>query len=422
MKKRGWPCILMCWGMLMFSLTMAESVGDRVEILTGEGPIARITSRSQLMTLNLLASIGPDGILLVDPGLAPEAPELKAKLEKMGRVRYIINTHGDGDHVQGNRVFTPEAVVIAHTNTRERLSGRYFALEPLAGPGIPVITFTDEISLFFNGEEIRLKHFPAMHTDEDVAVFFTRSRIVYLGDVVFPDAFPASHYEHGGDLSGYPRKLQAIIDHYPDDVTFVSTHGRDYSKVELKQYRDRVASAMTKIRERIRAGASVRSLIDDGTLFAWKQWLEDGFSREEPLISLVNQAFGSGAPPPVSVNQPLTQILVNQGIEQMVAAYHRLRKEEPDQYDFGERELNNLGYQLLARQRTSEAVAVLRLNVDTYPESANVYDSLGEALMLNGRQEEAIRNYRKSLELNPANDNAREQLKKLGATPTPPGT
>jgi tetratricopeptide (TPR) repeat protein len=65
-------------------------------------------------------------------------------------------------------------------------------------------------------------------------------------------------------------------------------------------------------------------------------------------------------------------------------------------------------------KRIDEAVKILELNVETYPTSANVYDSLGEAYMAQGNREKAIANYRKSLELNPGNLNAAEQLKKLG--------
>ena len=77
--------------------------------------------------------------------------------------------------------------------------------------------------------------------------------------------------------------------------------------------------------------------------------------------------------------------------------------------------MNTLGYVLLSRKKVKEAIAVFRLNVDAYPSSANVYDSLGEAHMINGDKELAIKNYEKSLELDPSNANAAEMLKKLKA-------
>ena len=68
---------------------------------------------------------------------------------------------------------------------------------------------------------------------------------------------------------------------------------------------------------------------------------------------------------------------------------------------------------LLQQKKVLESIAVFKVNVEFYPKSSNVYDSLGEAYMANGDKALAIANYKKSLELDPANSNAREVLKKL---------
>jgi cytochrome c-type biogenesis protein CcmH/NrfG len=75
--------------------------------------------------------------------------------------------------------------------------------------------------------------------------------------------------------------------------------------------------------------------------------------------------------------------------------------------------LNGLGYMLLSADKTSDAIAVFQRNVHEYPQSGNVYDSLGEAYMKAGQKELAIQNYEKSLQLDPKNQNAVEMLKKL---------
>ena len=78
-----------------------------------------------------------------------------------------------------------------------------------------------------------------------------------------------------------------------------------------------------------------------------------------------------------------------------------------------ESQVNSIGYRLLGKKRNKEAIEMFRMNVEDYPKSPNVYDSLGEAYMLNGDKNGAIENYKKSLELDPANANAREMLKRL---------
>jgi CubicO group peptidase (beta-lactamase class C family) len=97
----------------------------------------------------------------------------------------------------------------------------------------------------------------------------------------------------------------------------------------------------------------------------------------------------------------------------IVARYRELRRQKPDEYDFREPELNTLGYMLLRAGRTADAVEVFKLNVELFPQSANAYDSLGEAHAAAGNRELALANYRKSLELNPGNTNARDFIQRL---------
>ncbi|HYC59349.1 MAG TPA: serine hydrolase [Thermoanaerobaculia bacterium] len=97
----------------------------------------------------------------------------------------------------------------------------------------------------------------------------------------------------------------------------------------------------------------------------------------------------------------------------MVARYRELRSQKPREYDFREPELNTLGYTLLQNGRIADAIEVFRLNVEMFPESANAYDSLGESYAAAGNKELALANYRKSLELDPKNANARAVIERL---------
>jgi len=109
----------------------------------------------------------------------------------------------------------------------------------------------------------------------------------------------------------------------------------------------------------------------------------------------------------------LLQTIEDHGIETAVKQYRELKSEHRDKYDFNENQLNTLGYQLLRHKKISEAIEIFKLNVTAYPDAFNPYDSLGEAYMVNGDKDSAIKNYQKSLELNPDNTNALEMLKKL---------
>jgi CubicO group peptidase (beta-lactamase class C family) len=117
--------------------------------------------------------------------------------------------------------------------------------------------------------------------------------------------------------------------------------------------------------------------------------------------------------PKLSIAELLYRTYRTQGIAATVERYRSLKQSADPAYDFSEAELNELGYELLGMNKTQDAIEILKLNVDAFPSSWNVYDGLGEAFMKNGNKELAIENYKKSLQLNPQNSNAEDMLKKL---------
>ena len=106
-------------------------------------------------------------------------------------------------------------------------------------------------------------------------------------------------------------------------------------------------------------------------------------------------------------------VLRREGVDRAVEFYHERRQQDPDAVLFTERQLNALGYDYLKQSRTGESIALFRLNVEAYPESFNVYDSLGEALMADRQYARALENYTRSVELNPENKNGRKKLEEL---------
>jgi CubicO group peptidase (beta-lactamase class C family) len=123
--------------------------------------------------------------------------------------------------------------------------------------------------------------------------------------------------------------------------------------------------------------------------------------------------------PRVEVRIPLLGAYATKGADEAVAVYRRLRREEPEGYDFSVTQLNSMGYQLMRSGDLQGALAIFNLNVEAYPSDWIPYDSVAEAYAKAGDKARAIAGYRRSIELNPANDNGREALKALGASPVP---
>lgn len=125
----------------------------------------------------------------------------------------------------------------------------------------------------------------------------------------------------------------------------------------------------------------------------------------QPAFAWVNYASYDSLP------FTLFQTIRKEGIDAGIALYRNART------TITERDMNTLGYRLLGAKKIQEAIAIFKLNVEAHPKSANVYDSLGEAYMTNGDKELAIKNYEMSVQLNPANTDGIEALKKLRAKP-----
>lgn len=115
-----------------------------------------------------------------------------------------------------------------------------------------------------------------------------------------------------------------------------------------------------------------------------------------------------------SIAETLSRTIASGGIDEAVRQYHDL-KAAAATYNFDEDQLNALGYRLIQAKEYSKAIRVFQLNVEAYPQSSNVYDSLGEAYMDDGNKTQAIANYQKSLALNPKNGNAVVMLERLKA-------
>lgn len=131
----------------------------------------------------------------------------------------------------------------------------------------------------------------------------------------------------------------------------------------------------------------------------------------EAITNIIyNQPYDT---PKMPLAAALLKIIEDKGIEAGLAQYRDLKTRQPKVYDFGEPELNQLGYQLMQAKKLKEAIEIFKLNVEAYPQGFNTYDSLGEAYMMSGNTELAIQNYKKSLELNPQNTGAVDMLKRL---------
>ena len=118
--------------------------------------------------------------------------------------------------------------------------------------------------------------------------------------------------------------------------------------------------------------------------------------------------------PQMPISDVIEAIIEKEGIQSAITQYNKVKNTDNQSYDFSENQLNTLGYSYLQNGDLDIALESFKLNIEAFPKSFNPYDSYAEALMTKGNKEEAIKYYKKSLEINPGNTNGIEQLKKLG--------
>jgi cyclase len=238
---------------------------------------------------NIGVSVGPDGIVLIDDKFAPLAPKIEAALKSISDkpVRFIINTHFHGDHTDGNAVFGPKTIVIAHDNTRKRMAAGGGKEDPPApAAALPIITFDDKLSVHLNGEDIRAVHMPSAHTDTDVVIFFPTSNVVHFGDEFFNGIFPFIDTEGGGSVKGLIANLTKLLPQLPPGAKLIPGHGPVATAKELRAFLTMLEQTTAFVEAGIKAGKTVDQLKQDKSLTKYASWA-GGFYKTDEFIAML---------------------------------------------------------------------------------------------------------------------------------------
>jgi cyclase len=227
--------LLFCIGLQTVYGQSADSIKTRIAKI--DGHLYFIDCVNGFGGGNVTASIGEDGILLADDMYAVMTAKLRASLATISAkpVRMVLNSHFHGDHIQGNLNFQKTAVIIAHENVSKRLT-RYNSETSPAKDMLPAVTFSDSLTLHFNGEDIKMIHFPNSHTDGDAAIYFTGSKVLHLGDMFFFGMFPAVYTEGGGNIKQLVISLDKLLQQFPADTHVVPGHGDLATMKDLAEY------------------------------------------------------------------------------------------------------------------------------------------------------------------------------------------
>jgi len=286
MKSRTTAFLLVAFGVCAFgACTLASAQASReVDVTTTHlrGPIYMLEGNGG----NVGVSIGPDGVLIIDDQYEAMAGKLRAALDDLSdaKLQFLLNTHHHFDHTGGNHIFGEEALIVAHSNVRTRL----MAGKNHNKAALPVITFDDSMSLHFNGEEIRLKHYPNGHTDNDVVIHFTGSNVVHMGDLLFTTSYPSFYPANGGSILGYARNVGAVLEWLPADAQVIAGHGRLASKDDVRAFHAMLVETTGIVQERIAVGKSRDEAVAEGLPARYETWVSSFTTSARWLTNLYN--------------------------------------------------------------------------------------------------------------------------------------
>jgi glyoxylase-like metal-dependent hydrolase (beta-lactamase superfamily II) len=218
---------------------------------------------------NVAVQVGDDGLLVVDDALEPLSAKLRTALAALSKkpVRFVVNTHLHGDHTGGNATLGGAgAVIVAHYNVRKRLSSEQFfefmgmkkTIPPSPAAALPVVTFNDDLTFFFNGDEIHVVHVAPAHTDGDAIIHFKKANVIHMGDTLV-GGYPLVDASSGGKYEGFLGAADKALAMADDATKIVPGHGPVMTKADLVAWRE----MLVKVRERVSSLAAQKKSLDE---------------------------------------------------------------------------------------------------------------------------------------------------------------
>ena len=246
---------------------------------------------------NIGVFTGDDGVFMIDDQYAPLSEKIKNAISEISDhpVRFLVNTHHHGDHVGGNSEFSNDgAIIIAHENVRKRLSADQFkdgitsAEYASTNSAWPQITFTQDMNVFINGENIQLIHSSHAHTDGDAMVYFSESNAIHMGDIFFNKLFPFIDLNSGGTVTGFLEAIEIAIHLCDQNTKIIPGHGEIADKSDLMFYYNMIVTMRDRVKSAKDEGKNLEEIKSMDLASEYSDWSWRFISTERFLETLWN--------------------------------------------------------------------------------------------------------------------------------------
>lgn len=260
-----------------------SQITEQIYMIAGEGG-------------NIGFFIGEDGTFLIDDQFAPLTEKIVAAIKSVGGdyPKFLINTHYHGDHTGGNeKLGQGGTLIFSHDNVRERLSTGSFIeafnkkRAGVSREGLPVVTFSEDISFHLNGDSIRAIHVPNAHTDGDSFIYFKAANVIHAGDFFFNGFYPFIDVNHGGSLKGMIKAVDKVLSLVDDNTKIIAGHGPLGNKEQLASYRQMLGTAYERLRKLKAAGKTAQEAVVAKPLADLEETWGDGLFTGDRWIELI---------------------------------------------------------------------------------------------------------------------------------------
>lgn len=248
---------------------------------------------------NIGVLVGEKGVILIDDQYAPLSQKILAAVAALSDkpVSTVVNTHWHGDHTGGNEALAEKGViVVAHDNVRTRMSTRQFQAafnrETLPSPSgaLPVVTFSDTLTLHIGDETLHAFRVGPAHTDGDVIIHFASANAIHMGDTYFAGMFPFVDISSGGNLAGMIGAVNQALEKANDDTKIIPGHGPLSNTGELKAYRDMLVTVLDRVTALAGEGKSLEEIVAAKPLADLEAQWGGGFINAERLLGFAHAA------------------------------------------------------------------------------------------------------------------------------------
>jgi cyclase len=246
---------------------------------------------------NIGLSYGEDGNVVIDDQFAPLTDRILAAIKAVDPdpVRFVINTHWHGDHTGGNaNLGRAGAVILAQDNVRARLMsdqvvrGDKVAASPREA--LPVITYSDGVTVHLNGDDLKVIHVANAHTDGDSLIRWTKADVLHMGDAYFNKiSFPFIDLDSGGSIDGAIAAANKGLELAGAATKIVPGHGPLATRAELAAYRDMLVDIRTKVAAGMQAGRSLAEI--QASKPAAPYGMPDGFIKPDGFVETVYKSL-----------------------------------------------------------------------------------------------------------------------------------